>query len=298
VYELLKKANVIRKKDGSVNLFKRGGLFIHNRVRHSVVKNISSLYSVQKLIEKLLIDLEYIQGIGSGWHVEISGESDLVERFSNLDGHKTVIDVGAHQGEFTDLVLARLNDVTIHQFEPQESCAGVLKEKYEHNNKVIMNEFALSYKEGQGTIYYTEEGAGGASLTERELKHSDATVEDNEQVEIDTLDGYASKENIDNIDLLKIDVEGHELDVLKGGRALFNNQKVMVCSFEFGGACIDTRTFLIDYFDFFEKNGYNLYRLTPGGYLYPLPKYRETDEKFRTTIFVVISDSVRNDLVN
>lgn len=298
MFELISKANKIRKKGGYTEILVQA----HHKYFPSVlnkpgVKEVLSSYRVQKIIEKLIFTLEYLQGIGSGWDVKTSGESSLINLFSNINKHKIIIDTGAHKGEFTDLVLSNLSNVTIHQFEPQQLCIDVLEKKYKDNDNVIINEFALSNTEGQSQIYYTEEGTGGASLTERKLKHNDATIEGNEQVKIDTLETYINNSDIDNIDLLKIDVEGNELDVLRGGENLFKNEKVKVCSFEFGGCCIDTRTFLVDYFDFFEKHGYHLYRLTPGGYLYPLPKYREIDERFRTTVYVAISNSAKSTFV-
>lgn len=298
MFELISKANKVRKKFGYTEVFVQ----VHNKYFPSIlskpgVKNVLSSHLVQKIIEKLILSLEYLQGIGSGWDVKTSGESELINLFSNSNKHKTIIDTGAHKGEFTDLVLSNLCNVTIHQFEPQQVCIDVLEKKYENNDNVIINEFALSNTEGQSQIYYTEEGTGGASLTERKLKHNDATIEGNEQVDIDTLDRYINNSDVDNIDLLKVDVEGNELNVLRGSEDLFNNKKIKACSFEFGGCCIDTRTFLVDYFDFFEKHGYHLYRLTPSGYLYPLPKYREIDERFRTTVYIAISDSVKNTLV-
>lgn len=299
--ELLSKANKIRREEGYINLIRKGTSYFFpdtSLLINPITKKLSSSYYSQRLIESVLLDLEYLMGVGSGWHVDISGESELIGRFSRYNGHKIIIDVGSHEGEFSDLVLNNLDNITIHQFEPQKSCFSELERKYRDDSNVITNNFALSNIQGQATIHYAEKGAGGASLTERKLKHSDGTIEGEEQVETRTLLECVRKEDIGEIDLLKIDVEGHELDVLKGGDELFSEQKVKVCSFEFGGACIDTDTFLIDYFEFFENYGYHLYRLTHSGYLYPLPDYSEIDEKFRTTIFVAVRDSVSDDFVN
>ena len=48
---------------------------------------------------------------------------------------------------------------------------------------------------------------------------------------------------------MKIDVEGHELDVLKGFGELI--KKVRLIQFEFGGTNIDSKTYLRDFWEFF-----------------------------------------------
>ena len=85
-----------------------------------------------------------------------------------------------------------------------------------------------------------------------------------------------------------MDVEGHELDVLRGAARHLDDRKIGAILFEFGGCNIDTRSYLRDYFNFFKKYGPNrMFRITPSGYLSPLDSYREIDEQFRTTNFLV-----------
>ena len=109
-----------------------------------------------------------------------------------------------------------------------------------------------------------------------------------ERVSIDTVDHYCEKKNIDFIDLLKIDVEGHELDVLDGAVNIFRSKSVGKVSFEFGGCNIDTRTFFKDFFCYFRERHYRLYRITPSGYFFPVDSYKETYEQFRTTNFLAV----------
>jgi hypothetical protein len=95
---------------------------------------------------------------------------------------------------------------------------------------------------------------------------------------------------VDTIHLLKADIEGHEMDLLLGARRMFEKRAIRMATFEFGGCNIDTRTFYKDFFYFFRDNGMDLYRITPSGYLHPLPDYREIDEQYRTTNFAAIDN--------
>ena len=83
-------------------------------------------------------------------------------------------------------------------------------------------------------------------------------------------------------------MEGHELDVLRGATEMLREGKVSLVSFEFGGCNIDTRTFLQDFWYFFESYGMSMMgRITPTGFVQPLGKYSELYEQFTTTNYLV-----------
>ncbi len=107
-----------------------------------------------------------------------------------------------------------------------------------------------------------------------------------EEVRLSTIDEYCSSRGIEYIDLLKIDVEGHELDVLHGAGRMFAAGAIGMAAFEFGGCNIDTRTFFIDFYEFFRERGMRVARVAPSGYLYEIAGYTESLEQFRTSNFV------------
>jgi Methyltransferase FkbM domain len=80
-------------------------------------------------------------------------------------------------------------------------------------------------------------------------------------VDMTTLDDFCSGAKIDNIDFLKIDVEGGEFDVLLGAQEMIARRSIAIIHFEFNSMNIFTKHFLRD-FDALLP-GYRLYRVCP-----------------------------------
>ena len=111
-----------------------------------------------------------------------------------------------------------------------------------------------------------------------------------EKIKLIRLDQYWSESiNSNFIDLLKIDVEGHEIDVLKG---LGDKIKyVKAIQFEFGGCNIDSRSYFQDFWYFFKENNFKIFRISPIG-LIEIKKYSEQYESFITTNFISINNAL------
>lgn len=105
-----------------------------------------------------------------------------------------------------------------------------------------------------------------------EFKHS-------EEVNVLTLDSCQQLAFVQP-DLVKMDVEGHELEVLKGVTETLRS--VQVVQFEFGGRNIDSKTFFQDFYCFFRDYGFDIFRLQQRGLL-PAESYTQLDETFATT---------------
>ncbi|MBU2980657.1 FkbM family methyltransferase [Lentibacter algarum] len=88
------------------------------------------------------------------------------------------------------------------------------------------------------------------------------------------------------VDVLKLDVEGHELEVLQGANSVL--ERCSAVQFEFGRCNIDTRTFFRDFFQFFAARGFQLYRISPLGPI-RLAGYREHLESYMTCNFIAVA---------
>ena len=258
------------------------------RLADRLMSSATTLRGLERIVHRAQVEL----GIGAGTSVGTSGETGL---FRELRRKKAgarelcLFDVGANRGEFLDLALSHLKPIalSIHCFEPSAATFKMLADGRQVDTRINLNQFGLGKAKGEFTLYYDQPGSGLASLTNRRLELYGMKFGLSERVQIDTLDGYCKERGIEHIDLLKMDVEGHELDVLQGGERMLAGSVDMV-SFEFGCCNIDTRTYVQDFYRFFQQRGMQLYRITSSGFLYPIPKYSEHLEQFRTTNFLAM----------
>lgn len=144
---------------------------------------------------------------------------------------------------------------------------------------------ALGRVAGSAQLWADQEGSGLSSLTQRRLDHFGVDFSISERVVVETLDEWSRGAGV-RPDLIKLDVQGHELDVLLSGIETVSQTSVV--QFEFGGCNIDTRTYFQDFFYFFKELDFALFRLGPRG-LIPITYYREADEAFATSNFFATS---------
>jgi FkbM family methyltransferase len=239
--------------------------------------------ALQPVYEAVLGVALTAMNVGPGNTDATSGETFVLHGVkARHAGHAPVVvfDVGANVGHYTAHVIDIFGDAAhIYAFEPSPSTYALLARNVApHSDTVHAYNVGLGSTDGPAPFFQDEKGGSTiASLYESNLARGYATVRE-EIVMLRTIDAFCREEGIMHIDFLKIDVEGHELDVLRGARVMIESGAIDLIQFEFGMADIGSRTFLRDFFDFFEGR-YRLYRVVRNG-LYPLPRYREIYEVF------------------
>ena len=157
---------------------------------------------------------------------------------------KTIFDVGAHKGEFTINLIKNFKFSKIYMFEPQSEIFLKLKKKFSKSKKIFLNNIALSnqnkkkklninIKTSTSTFSLYNKKSYWKKMKNILLTGSNKTsFIKREIVQTNTLDFFCKKNNIKNIDLLKIDTEGHELEILNGGKFILTNKvKYLIIEF-------------------------------------------------------------------
>lgn len=130
----------------------------------------------------------------------------------------TCFDVGANRGNRVKIFLALQSKVI--GFEPQPHCVEFLKKLYAQNSNFTLEQIALGEEVGTGTMFLSEIDTLSTLSSDWMRKQSKSGRFSNigwkgkVEVPIETLDNMISKYGTP--DFIKIDVEGFELNVIKG----------------------------------------------------------------------------------
>jgi len=220
------------------------------------------------------------KGYAQNINLEISACLKLVKKI------ETVLDIGAHQGTYTSKLIHIYPKAKYYLFEPCKQNISVLKKKFKNNTNIKIFNIALSSKNKKTTLYSPANTSLLASLVKRDWSHHSVYFKNKEKVLAKRFDSMHVKKLFQFIDYCKIDVEGHEIEVLKGFGKFIS--KIKLIQFEFSDANVDARIFFKDLYFFFKKKNFNVYRISPSG-----PKiitnYKETDEYFRVTNFIALN---------
>lgn len=171
------------------------------------------------------------------------------------DQNACCVDVGCHKGEIMDWFIQRSPKGKHWGFEPIPDMYDKLVLKYQNNRNITIYPYALSETNGTTTFNLVVTNPAYSGMVKRNYDHAnekDQTIE----VEMRTLDELLAAVN--KIDLIKIDVEGAELQVLKGAAKTLARTKPTVI-FEHGlGASDCYGTQPADVFQFFQELNYSL----------------------------------------
>ncbi len=133
---------------------------------------------------------------------------------------RTVLDVGANVGQFTVASAKLFPNVRVHSFEPVPDCAERLRKNVSGLGNVIVYPFALGDDEGE-VPFHINAHSHSSSVLPLAQAHRDAFPDAREtqviKAKVSTLDRVFADTELEPPVLLKLDVQGYEAQVLRGG---------------------------------------------------------------------------------
>ncbi len=267
----------------------------------NLAKSLAGIFLGKKAFQGFFEKLFFLgargMNIGGGVMVSESGEEwvlkYLAAKFWGGKKEVVVFDVGANKGDYALLVDQMLTSknikVNIHAFEPSAVTYGLLAASIKNHSNIKGYNFGLGSSETLAVLYSDTEGSGMASVYKRDMSTFNIDFSRQENIKLTALDKFCQGANIETIDFLKLDVEGNELEVLKGAKDFLADNRISTIQFEFGGANIDSRIYLRDFVNLLSGN-FALYRILKDG-LSPL-NYTEWSEVFVTTNFLAINKNI------
>ena len=189
-----------------------------------------------------------------------------------LQPDSVLFDIGANVGAFTLAAASQLPEGEVHAFEPWPVHLGRLCANIRLNGfaNVHVNPFALGKEKQTATLHIIDPvNTGMATLYPGENGPNIPSV-DQTLISCQVLDDYVRERGMARIDMMKIDVEGSELNVLKGGRKTLEHfrpkllMELNPSHLERAGATADC------IFTLLSKYGYSIARIEHNSKLTPL----------------------------
>ena len=203
----------------------------------------------------------------------VSGESNFLNQYLSSFEQPIIFDVGANTGSY-GLLCHQINpNSQIFCFEPHPKTFSLLQNEVQHNNNIQSFNLGLSNKPGILNLYDYQDNRNSrhATLCANVIETVTNQTSIKFEVQVSTVDQIILEQNIKKIHLLKVDVEGHDLQVLQGAKSAIANNIVQAIQFEFTKNNSTAKVFMKDFFDLLAKD-FMLYRMLPYGLL-PLNQY-------------------------
>lgn len=221
----------------------------------------------------------------------VNGEAYVLQKLAEC-GMSVIFDVGANRGEWTRLAIATNPGARIHSFEIVPSTFALLKDAVSGLEGVTLNNVGLNDRAGTCEILVSQAKDTHSTMVSTTIGRNSEFKPIS--VNCITGDDYCAANDVQHIDLLKIDVEGAEPAVLRGFSKMLSSGKISVIQFEYTEINIDSRYLLKDFYAVLGCYGYVVGKLYPNGVDFKAYDFR--DENFRGPNYIAAL-RMRDDVV-
>lgn len=178
-------------------------------------------------------------------------EPELLLIHQLLKDDSVFVDIGTNKGIYLYQAEKKIQSGKIYGFEPNKSLVNYIQPLFP---KIKLFPLAVSSSTGTSVLHIPKKG-NGLQDTRASLEDMGDEVE-NIEIQTITLDDWSKLENITKLDLVKIDVEGHEFDTIKGCRTILETIKpTFIIEIELRHAKYQIN----EIFDFIKAYGYEVF---------------------------------------
>lgn len=158
-----------------------------------------------------------------------------LDYFKNLfpsDAQLNIFDVGAHHGNTIKELLDCFPASIVHAFEPDADNFSELSKRFKDDSRVKIIQCAISNSNGKARLHRNNYDATHSLLPINDIEinrwadSNDFFENGVNEVETVSIDEYCRANNINIIDILKLDIQGGELLAFEGAENLLVNQSV------------------------------------------------------------------------
>ena len=188
-----------------------------------------------------------------------------IAKLNKLPGANIIIDIGAADGEISLLFSKAYPEAIIYAFEPIKSAFTNLYQNVKENPHILPVNKALGNTNGERIIHISESIRSSSIFEiENDIKNTylaeQLKYKRDEKINISRLDNEIPQDI--NVNIVKIDVQGYELEVLKGAKLTLLRTKLVVLEMQNHDHYIDApKYFILD--EYLRKSGFQLYDIIP-----------------------------------
>lgn len=172
------------------------------------------------------------------WMGSLQEEKAILFMLRIIQPQTIFIDVGANVGLYALAAAQKIHSENIYALEPCEGTFCVLRKNIRLNQIPNIKAFpiALGDYSGEAQLYINSRNKEGLN-TLGKPSHPCCRIVGKETVPIMTLDEFVEGQGISRVDVMKVDVEGAELQVFRGGRNLLQREDAPLILYESASVC-------------------------------------------------------------
>ncbi len=176
-----------------------------------------------KILKKIFILLQskvWFYGLLNG----VAANIELKNFLRKINSINTLVDIGSNKGQFILLLERYFPDAKVYSFEPIKEILNKQKKFFNYKKDIFFFNFGLGCKNAISNFYITNktDSSSFLQINKNNNTSDNYVVREKRKIKIIKLDKILIKKKLLKPILVKIDVQGYELEVLKGSKKMLN----------------------------------------------------------------------------